>query len=313
LKRALALLFAAVALGLLSLLLLALVWLAPQKRYPDLTPERSAQCPTSSPWSVEGLCLSDEQVLAATNERSKTQNDFRTSLLQGFAGLFLAVGAVLTLRQLQATREGQITDRYTKAIDQLKNTNTAASVGAVYALERIARDSRRDRKSIAEVLCTFVRTAKRKALDDAEVALLIDDDEPNVRRLDRRAPDVNAAAMVLSEWAKRIGSKLDYRDLHGADLKGWHQHKAELSHSYLFGAELQGADLEGANLKEANLYHANLQGSNLRRAKLQGADLRYAKLDGAAMKGAEADASTQWPDTWSDRAVRLAAGIQDYE
>jgi hypothetical protein len=51
------------------------------------------------------------------------QNNVRTTLLQGFAALLIltgaAIGAAVTLRQVRTTREGQITDRYTKAVDQL--------------------------------------------------------------------------------------------------------------------------------------------------------------------------------------------------
>jgi hypothetical protein len=65
----------------------------------------------------------------ATDEL-KAQNDVRTTLLQALAGAVLATGAYLTFRQLQHNiqssreehdldRQGQITDRYTKAVDQL--------------------------------------------------------------------------------------------------------------------------------------------------------------------------------------------------
>jgi hypothetical protein len=52
-------------------------------------------------------------------ERLKAENDARTTLLQGVAGLVLVVGAGVTWRQLQINREGQITERFNKAIDHL--------------------------------------------------------------------------------------------------------------------------------------------------------------------------------------------------
>ena len=55
--------------------------------------------------------------------RSKLQSDARTTWLQGYAALLVligaGIGATVTLRQVRATREGQVTDRYTKAIDKL--------------------------------------------------------------------------------------------------------------------------------------------------------------------------------------------------
>ena len=52
-------------------------------------------------------------------ELLKAKNDVRTTLLQGLAGGFLFVGLYLTYRTIQVNREGQITERFTRAIDQL--------------------------------------------------------------------------------------------------------------------------------------------------------------------------------------------------
>jgi hypothetical protein len=44
---------------------------------------------------------------------------------------------------LAVTQQGHITDRFTKAIDQLGATNVEVRVGGIYALGRIAEDSPR--------------------------------------------------------------------------------------------------------------------------------------------------------------------------
>jgi hypothetical protein len=115
----------------------------------------------------------------STSDELKAQSDVRTTLLQGFAALLVltgaAVGASVTLRQVRATRdqitatadasskqlertrEGQITDRYTKAVDQLGSQHLDVRLGGIYALERIARDSPDDRATIEEVLTAYVR------------------------------------------------------------------------------------------------------------------------------------------------------------
>ena len=53
-------------------------------------------------------------------------NDVREVLLQGVGGLALllgvAAGAWATLRQIQVSQEGQITERFTRAIEQLGST-----------------------------------------------------------------------------------------------------------------------------------------------------------------------------------------------
>jgi hypothetical protein len=98
--------------------------------------------------------------LLGGNDRT-VQNNVRTTLLQGFAALLIltgaAVGAAVTLRQVRTTREGQITDRYTRAVDQLGSQHLDVRLGGIYALERIARDSPPDRPTIEEVLTAYVR------------------------------------------------------------------------------------------------------------------------------------------------------------
>ncbi|WP_179851862.1 hypothetical protein [Streptomyces sp. Ag109_G2-15] len=52
-------------------------------------------------------------------DRAKAVNDIRTTLLQGLAGVALLIGAYFTWRQLDVSRQGQITQRFTAAVEQL--------------------------------------------------------------------------------------------------------------------------------------------------------------------------------------------------
>jgi hypothetical protein len=63
----------------------------------------------------------------------------------------------LTLRAIELTEQGQVTDRYTKAIEQLGSKEMDVRIGGIYALERIAYDSARDRPTVMEMLAAFVR------------------------------------------------------------------------------------------------------------------------------------------------------------
>jgi hypothetical protein len=92
------------------------------------------------------------------------RNNARGTVVTGIAGL-LATGAlvftarnfVVSQRTLALTEQGQVTDRYTKAIEQLGSDKLDVPIGGIYALERIARDSARDHSTVMEVLSTFVR------------------------------------------------------------------------------------------------------------------------------------------------------------
>jgi hypothetical protein len=53
--------------------------------------------------------------------RAKAESDLRGHLLQALGGLVLGVGAYFTWRTFALNREGQITERFTRAVEQLAN------------------------------------------------------------------------------------------------------------------------------------------------------------------------------------------------
>ena len=83
--------------------------------------------------------------------------------LQVVGGAFALFALYLTFRRVKVAEQGHITDRYTKAIEQLgaltaeNKPNVEVRLGAIYALERIAFDSPRDHWPIMEVLTAYVR------------------------------------------------------------------------------------------------------------------------------------------------------------
>lgn len=72
-------------------------------------------------------------------DRLSAENDVRTTLLQALGGLLalagVALGAVMTLRQVRANREGHTIGLFTKAIEQLAGDDVSVRHGGVYALE----------------------------------------------------------------------------------------------------------------------------------------------------------------------------------
>ncbi len=96
-------------------------------------------------------------------------DDARGRLLTLSAGLFAAGALIFTAqnftlsrRTFELTEQGQVTDRYTKAIEQLGSEKLDIRIGGIYALERIARDSARDQPTVIEVLTAFIREHSRE-------------------------------------------------------------------------------------------------------------------------------------------------------
>jgi hypothetical protein len=219
----------------------------------------------------------------------------RGRLLTLGAGLLAAGALLFTARNFLLSREGQVTDRYTKAIEQLGSDKLDVRIGGIYALERIARDSARDHPTVMEVLGAFIREHSHEPWPPA------DDSDPEPEPSTR--PDVEAALTVIRRRdAKRDTRRINLRaaalfrvDLGGADLGG-----ADLRDVDLRGADLSGADLSGADLSCGVLGSADLSRADLSRADLRDADLFSADLSGAVLADADLrDADirdARWPD-----------------
>jgi len=242
-------------------------------------------------WVVP-LWLVPEGELQTGAQRLKAESDVRSAALQVIAGLVVAAGlgltarsVALTARAIDLTREGQVTDRYTQAVEQLGHDGLAVRIGALYALERIADDSERDRQMVIEVVTAYIREhAKPPTSPPADIGK------------EQPSPDIAAAVNVVRRW--RWGHRVD---LEGAYLAG-----ARLSGVRLPGAVLSRATLAGARLAKADLSSAFLNSTDLSRARLPAADLTGAHLEGAKFDGATLDRAvltdasysrwTVWPE-----------------
>ena len=275
-------------------------------------------------------------------ERVKAINDVRTTLLQGLAGAVVLLGASLTWRQVTISRkqlqhnidasreerrveeEGQITERFTRAVDQLGHSKLDVRLGGLYSLERIAKDSEADRPAIYEILTAYVRghapwPPQRGTTHEVADAILGDlasqPDRPasdlpleDLPLLEIRAADVQAVLTILGRRPRCAGDRpldLARTDLRGADLEGAHLEKAylrgvHLERARLDGVHLEEADLVGAHLEQASFISVDYERPGLGGAHLTGALLIDVNLDGArltegTLQGAYADDRTVWP------------------
>ena len=92
-------------------------------------------------------------------EQSRRQHDLdREAAERAVATQRLAVDAQhLATRAQEATERGQVTERFTTAVEQLGHTDPSVRLGALYALEALAHDSPGDRPAITEVICAYAR------------------------------------------------------------------------------------------------------------------------------------------------------------
>ncbi|MSP42584.1 MAG: pentapeptide repeat-containing protein [Alphaproteobacteria bacterium] len=239
--------------------------------------------------------------------------------LGGWLGVLAAiVGFILagfrTSTQLQMTQtaiDGQVTERFTKAVEQLGHAQRAVRLGASDALERIAIDSPRDRDTIVETLAAYIRELapwmpsddeNGNPLDEAS----FDDDVPlgeifSVNTAPRTPIDIAAALTIICRLLPHgdpMRQKVDLRhtDLSGLDAPGIDLSRTRINYTNLLlamlakanlsGAGLNGASLHSANLSEANLSEANLSEADLNEANLRDTVLSSTILSGASLCGA---------------------------
>lgn len=273
--------------------------------------------------------------------QGQLQNSVRSALLQLTAGLLVIGGATATWRQVQVNREGQITERFTRAVEQLGSDNVDVRIGGVYALERVARNSSADRDSVQFILAAFVRNHCRwtvggpdgpehptPAVDmhlpwlqirtpDIQAAMGILGGRPRtpgaprlyLSRVDLRSVQIHSGRLVDTQLrhanlarAWLPETRLDRSDLKSTDLRLANLEAAVLTGANLTSAYLGDALLRNADLRDTDLSHADFTGADLR-----GADLSGARVEGTTFVGALADDTTTWPTDFDTGRLALPA------
>jgi Pentapeptide repeats (8 copies) len=276
---------AVILLGLLAIAFLVFViGIAPSLLYPPIGDRELSR-----------LGVTGRDAFAVQNDRLMLQNAARTTLLQALAGLAVIAGLYFTWRQVKTSRDMHSTDRFIRAMDQLgrPDRTTEVALGGIYGLERVARDSSVDRRSIGEILTAYIRTRSGEFSDrrDEELPPLL-----------QRAPDVQAAIAVLgrgkfSDVRLLVDRGIRVLDLSTADLRHADLTHLELQGAWmtsarLYRAVLLDADLSWVDLGDANMQHVIANGTRFANAWLHSADCKdghfdHANFDGAILQGTD--------------------------
>ncbi|MFF4490332.1 pentapeptide repeat-containing protein [Streptomyces sp. NPDC001544] len=238
--------------------------------------------------------LAGGQLAAA--DRLNAVNNVRTTLLQTVGGAVVLFGAYATWRQLRvsqdglhATREGNVTDRFSRAVDQLGSDKLDVRIGGIYALWRIADHSVRDHEAVVSIMAAYLRThlpwpPQEPGVPPADASI------NSVLPLETRAADAQTALTCLGvlrreprpEWLN-----VSLTDLRRADCDGLWLQEVNLDGTCLEAASIYQVNLSKASLIAANLRHAELGTSILHQVRCIEADLRGARLVKADLREAD--------------------------
>lgn len=235
-------------------------------------------------WKIPTIRAQSIQSLSV-KEQYELENATRTSLAQAFGtlsqavgGTILLVGVYFTWRNLIATEEKQITERFTRAVEQLGNQQSPAiRIGAIYSLERIAGDSVKDHWVVMEILAAFVRESA--ALSKHE------------NSIEGVSEEVQAALTVIK---RRDVSK----DPQNAFL--------DLSRTYLKRANLRGERIKNLVFWKYSSKFSDLSNINFTKSNLSETDFSCAKLVGANFTSANLS-STDFSNTSIENATFSSA------
>jgi len=249
-------------------------------------------------WKLPGWQVSRSN--ATDENRFDRENEARKTLAQIVGGMFVLFGLYSSLNTLDLSREGQITERFTRAIEQLGASDAAGQpklelrLGGIYALERIARDSERDYGVIMEVLTTYVREHSPRKKLDFEPQATICIEKASIVGPKAPAPKMATPKAALDE-APRIGADIQaILTVLGRRELRYDKSPLDLSATNLRGAHLHGMDFRGVDLHSADLREADFEGANLRGVELYNADLRRACLTDAHLEKANLGGAKLW-------------------
>lgn len=226
-------------------------------------------------WILPQMRVASEKTLTP-KERIELENATRSSLAQSFGtlsqtvgGIVLVIGVYFTWRNLIATEDKQVTERFTKAIEQLGSEKPEVCMGGIYALERIANDSKRDHWIVMEVLCSFVR--HRSSMDK---------NRGNQQTISK---EIQAALTVIkrrkiSQDPKQKVLDLSFSYLKGANLRGEGFKSIFLEKEDFVRSSLREADFTGSNLELSDFTGSDLVGACFSKANLNSAAFTRANL-----------------------------------
>lgn len=261
--------------------------------------------------------------------------------------LTAAFALVISGLNLQMSRDGQITTRYSDAVEQLGSRELITRTGAVHALSRLAVNSDHDRPAIIDLLADYIRASisiypgesdrcyARGAPPMDVVAALkalfyklpakLREDRVDLRSICLSGVEFPYADMTCMRLDNAIigSSRFDHAtlvdaSLQHADLRGNFFTDADFTRAVAlnarFGAssEMPSADTTKIEMPSADMTNAKLRDADLAAAALvdvdlSGANLTRAKLTGADLTGSETDGAVL--ATYLDDAKSLPLGV----
>jgi hypothetical protein len=223
-------------------------------------------------------------------DRINAQNEVARTLIQLAGGALVIAGLYFTSRTIYVSQQGQITDRFNKAIDHLGSESIPMRLGGIYAIARIAADSKRDASTIVEILASFLRGAAVNCEGDSSPV-----DVQAVLKILGSAPWVSDTIVDLTgcmfcgimapnlDLSDSILNSTTFRKCHldGARFDGSSAVASDFSLSYMRGCSFRNCDVTVAKFEQTRLRESDFVNTKLFGAKFAAASLLHADFSDA--------------------------------
>jgi uncharacterized protein YjbI with pentapeptide repeats len=197
--------------------------------------------------------LAPRELFESHAQRLGVENEIRRTIIQMLGGAFVLASVFFTYQtvrvsqeSLELTARGQITERFTRAIDQIGNARLDVAIGGIYALGQLAQESPTEHVPIMDILATYIHQHSP------------DGPTEECGRSDIEG-DVQAAITV-------IGSRNDAFDDPGSsiDLKN-----VNLASGNFSAGNFEGVLFSGSCLADADFHDAQVEGTDFSSRRLE--------------------------------------------
>jgi hypothetical protein len=186
-------------------------------------------------WGMTAYLSRGIDDITAATEKVKARTEATRTGLAAAAGVGAAATLLLAFRRQQhtehSTTETQITELYTKAVEQLGSEKAPVRLGGLYALERVGQGNPCQRQTIVDVVCAYLRMPYPPSETDQRAA----EEERHVRL---------TAQGLLSRHLGQHPHGTHWRNMR-VDLSGARLVNLSLERCQIGRADFEGAIFEG--------------------------------------------------------------------
>jgi hypothetical protein len=234
---------------------------------------------------------------------------------QAMLAAFGATGLMLGYRRLRVASDGMITDRFSRAVEQLGahaegRPLCEVRIGAIHSLERLALDSRSDCEAVIKVLTSYLRQhcipPDESTPAAGTVSLEIEDETQERKRLKQEDRGKRAIVQAVLNTVGKLNSRrsaLDRKhtplDLRYLDLRGYEFLNLNLQHCQLRETDVSGSTFAVVDARQSEWNKVIAKGCTFTSVKLEDAQMRSAVLEDA-----------QFRNVWLDGADLTGAAIE---